>query len=484
MAMSSKEAEKRYKEYELYKAGLTQAANKTGTLTQTYDPISGTYTGLKSGYTAPAAAAVLPAVKKPTTPPNGGKGAGAPPAKTGTGSSAPAPAPVAPVIPNVTPLQPPQFGAGPQIGGLPTAPNINPYQMAPEVQAAWQIYQNMLQQRPGEYQSKYQPQMDALLQQYGERGPFKYDLNADMLYQQMKDQYQQNARLSMMDTQGQAAALTGGFGSTYAQQVGQQAYDQQMLQLNNMIPGLYDRKYGEYQDQGNQILQQFGMAGQLENQQYGQYRDQMGDWQTETQMAGDRFDTERGFDYGKYSDETDLAMQKYGIENQDYWKAQDLDFQKTLADRSLFTDKQNKDRDVALQLLANGKMPGADLLASAGLDGNTAELLRSLYQVPTKSSGSGSKKTTTSALNPVTLISTYQAKGTARLDEALEKEVRAGTVTAKDAAAMRQQIITNVPYTNKNMEVVPNENLSKLLAKAPASSADKAAQITKKLPKK
>ena len=58
------------------------------------------------------------------------------------------------------------------------------------------------------------------------RKEFSYDLNGDMLYQQMKDQYQVLGKTAMQDTMGEAAALTGGYGNTYAQSVGQQTYDE------------------------------------------------------------------------------------------------------------------------------------------------------------------------------------------------------------------------------------------------------------------
>ena len=37
---------------------------------------------------------------------------------------------------------------------------------------------------------------------------------------------------------GQAAALTGGYGSTYGEQVGQQAYNAYLQNLNDIVPQL------------------------------------------------------------------------------------------------------------------------------------------------------------------------------------------------------------------------------------------------------
>ena len=46
----------------------------------------------------------------------------------------------------------------------------------------------------------------------------------------------QQGKQAMQDTMGQAAALTGGYGSTYGQAVGQQQYDAYLQNLNDEVP--------------------------------------------------------------------------------------------------------------------------------------------------------------------------------------------------------------------------------------------------------
>lgn len=96
--------------------------------------------------------------------------------------------------------------------------------------------------------------------------PFSYDVNGDALYQQYKDRYTQNAKMSMKDTMGQAANLTGGYGSTYSQAAGQQAYDRQMTGLTDMIPTLEQNAYTRWKDAGDRARQDEQTA--LENQRY------------------------------------------------------------------------------------------------------------------------------------------------------------------------------------------------------------------------
>ena len=95
------------------------------------------------------------------------------------------------------------------------------------------------------------------------RPAFNYDVNGDALYQQYRDRYTQNAKNSMKDTMGQAAALTGGYGSSYAQNVGQQAYDRQMQGLTDMIPTLEQNAYSRYQDQTSQLQNRYQMLMNL-----------------------------------------------------------------------------------------------------------------------------------------------------------------------------------------------------------------------------
>jgi len=88
-------------------------------------------------------------------------------------------------------------------------------------------------------------------------GGFSYDLDADALYQQYRDRYLQNARRSMRDSMGQAAALTGGYGSTYGEVLGQQAYDETMRGLTDLIPQLEENAYGKWKDQQALTQQQY-----------------------------------------------------------------------------------------------------------------------------------------------------------------------------------------------------------------------------------
>lgn len=142
------------------------------------------------------------------------------------------------------------------------------------------------------YSSGAGQQQSALFQQIAERGPFQYDPGKDPLYQVARDRYVQQGRMAMKDSMGQAAALTGGYGSSYGQAVGQQTYDKNLQGLADMIPELYQAAYSRYQDEGNRLQRQYEMLGAQEARDYSRYRDQMGDWQYERAWQQEKEDAD------------------------------------------------------------------------------------------------------------------------------------------------------------------------------------------------
>ena len=151
--------------------------------------------------------------------------------------------------------------------------------------------------KPGEYTSKWQQQLDAAMDKILNREAFSYDLNGDALYRQYKDRAVKNGRLAMRDTMGQAAAMTGGYGSSYAQSAGQQAYQKQMDTLTDQAAQLYDRARQDYDRQGQMDRDRYDILRQRENSSYNQYKQGLSSWETENQRLWDRYDSLRQQEY-------------------------------------------------------------------------------------------------------------------------------------------------------------------------------------------
>lgn len=127
------------------------------------------------------------------------------------------------------------------------------------------------------YQSTWQDQLRETANKIINREKFSYDINGDALAQQYKNQYAQQGKQAMMDTMGQAQAMTGGYGNSYAQSVGQQTYQGYMQQMNDKIPTLYQLALDRYNAEGNRMLNNMSMMMQQDEMEYGRYRDQMAD---------------------------------------------------------------------------------------------------------------------------------------------------------------------------------------------------------------
>ena len=155
---------------------------------------------------------------------------------------------------------------------------------------AQQLLQQGLESTGGSYQSKWTEKLNGLLDKITNRQPFQYDVNADALYQMYKDQYVRQGRMAMQDTMGQAATMTGGYGNSYAQNAGQQAYEGYLQQLTAKIPELYQAAYDQYSQEGQDLYNQYNLLGSRDAADY------------------DRFANERNYQYTVSQNEQKLAQ--------------------------------------------------------------------------------------------------------------------------------------------------------------------------------
>lgn len=199
------------------------------------------------------------------------------------------------------------------------------YQPSDAVKQAQEMLNQQLQQKPGEYQSTWQDQLNATISQILNRDKFSYDLNGDALYQQYKDNYIQQGKMAMMDTMGQAQAMTGGYGNSYAQSVGQQAYQAHLQRLNDVVPELYGMALDQYNREGQEMYDQAALMAQMEDQDYGRYQDAMNAWLAERDYLTGRYDSERDYDYGKYTDDRNYKYQQEQDALAEAWRQKEFD---------------------------------------------------------------------------------------------------------------------------------------------------------------
>ena len=140
---------------------------------------------------------------------------------------------------------------------------------------------------------QYKDQYSTLFEDYIGRDKFNYDLNGDALYQQYKDKYIQQGKMAMQDTMGQASAMTGGYGSSYAQSVGQQAYQNSLDNLNDIVPELYQMAYDRYNQEGADMLNKLGLMDADYERGYNEAKDKYSTASSAYYSAADLYNTDR-----------------------------------------------------------------------------------------------------------------------------------------------------------------------------------------------
>lgn len=226
------------------------------------------------------------------------------------------------------------------------------------------------------YDSRYQGKIDELYQQIVDREPFSYDLNNDMLYQQAKEAYQSLGKTAMADTMGQAAALTGGYGSSYAQSAGQQQYNAYLQALNENVPEYYQLARDAYDADTQALYQNLSMTQGLEDTDYGRYRDQYQDYMDNLSYLTDRADTAYDRGYESWLDSYNLGMAN---------------------DQFAYEKQQDAYSNLMSVITGAGYNPTDDELTAAGMTRAQANALISAYQAAQTpatggSSGGGSSR--------------------------------------------------------------------------------------------
>lgn len=156
------------------------------------------------------------------------------------------------------------------------------------VQQTQNYLQQLLQNKPSSFNSQYLPQLETLYDKVMNRDKFSYDVASDPLYQQYKNQYAQMGQLAMQDAVGNAAALTGGYGNSWATTAGNQAYQGYLQQLNDKVPELYQTAYAQYAQEGEDLQNQLALTADLYNNEYSKYMDDLNYMQTMQQTAYER----------------------------------------------------------------------------------------------------------------------------------------------------------------------------------------------------
>jgi hypothetical protein len=200
-------------------------------------------------------------------------------------------------------------------------PNVFGDTSDPELTARYNNAMTALEQMKGQapvYGNQYDAQIKSLYEQIMGRGEFKYDQKTDPLYQQYVQDYTTQGKMAMRDTMGQAAALTGGYGSSYGQAVGQQQYDQYLQRMADILPQTYGMALDAYNAEGNRLNQNLETTTNLERSDYDKYLDTLNQYNIDVNRAQNDVDTwydrmvaQEKLNYSRQLDRYDMQKDAY-----------------------------------------------------------------------------------------------------------------------------------------------------------------------------
>ncbi len=295
------------------------------------------------------------------------------------------------------------------------APDYSRYAYDPSGDASYQQAMSLLEQvqkSSPTYNGTWEGKLEEIYNQIVNRDKFSFDLNADALYQQYKDQYTLQGKMAMMDTMGQAAAMTGGYGNSFAQSVGQQAYQGYLQQLNDVVPELYGMALDRYNQEGQDLYNQFSMAGSMRDNEYGRYQDDLSNWWQNVGYLTDRADS--AYDQG-YTNWYNAQQMGIDADERAYQREQDA-----------YSRQQDSYNKLVSLITTTGYTPSAEELTAAGMSNGEAAAYINYYKeqkaaeaaTTSKSSGSsGGSRRSSSSSNSNKSDTTQQTETSTKVEE-------------------------------------------------------------------
>lgn len=312
------------------------------------------------------------------------------------------------------------------------------YQRSDRVNEYYEKTRKLERNKPDEFESKYEGQISDILDNILNRPKFSYtaeDMTNDDLYKMYRDQYMRQGNLAMRDTMGNAAALTGGYGNTYASAAGQQAYDNYVSMLNDKALGFYDRAYQRYNDEGQNLYNQMNVVTGLDNTDYQRHRDTVSDYYNDLNYYNGRYNQEYGYDYGQYQDRVAA----------DQW-AQEFAFQKQQAAQ----EQANWEAEMALKQ------------AAAARSGGRGRSSRSSSKKKTSSSGTSAANAISWADAKNAYTKVYKEEGAEAANNLMNYMQKAGAVDMykdkADAKSNPQALLSKMDIPHASNVVQANQN--------------------------
>jgi hypothetical protein len=172
-------------------------------------------------------------------------------------------------------------------------------------------YTNELLAQLSSGKTSYTDQIKDMLNQIQNRDKFSYDMSNDTLFQQSLASAMASGKTAMQDTMGQASALTGGYGSTYATSAANQAYNSFIEDAYNNLPEYYEMALKAYEMEGNEMYNQLSALNAADA---SEYEKMYNSWNSNFQSAQQMYQNE----YTAWQDSVNTAIKNAGLQMDEF----------------------------------------------------------------------------------------------------------------------------------------------------------------------
>ena len=254
--------------------------------------------------------------------------------------------------------------------------------------------------------TSYTDDVEAMMYKIMNRDKFEYDADSDQLFQQALASAMNSGKTAMQDTIGQASALTGGYGSTYATSAGNQAYNAFIEDAYDNLPEHYQMALQAYQMEGEEMYKQLGMFSDADAREWGrtvdaynvtsQYRNQAyneaytlhqdsitnaynsANFQLNEygqlvnnayniyNVASNEYEKSYAKDYDMWNASIQQATTNAGFGQTDWWNQSNQDFQATEAQKNRDFQASEAEKDRAFQASENAKNRAVRSVSGSG----------------------------------------------------------------------------------------------------------------------
>ena len=219
--------------------------------------------------------------------------------------------------------------------------------------------------------------LEDLYNQIMNRKSFTYDPASDALYSKYKQIYERQGQKAMEDTMGQAAALTGGYYSSYAQSLGEKQYSSYLSKLNDMIPSFYQKAYDKYLSDGKNLENLYNFENKRLSDETGRLKNI---YENEKKTYESALSKEKEKQSQQKAAEEKAKKAAEEKEKKKKSEKEAAEKAKKAAEEKAATAKKKQARENAMLLIKAGKMPDNNTLKLAGISKSEASQLVSYYR--------------------------------------------------------------------------------------------------------